>query len=193
VKSSPNTPSPFALGGSADLILVSYGGSADTTVGVFDGQLAPIAGSPLTAPTTGAIAKFASSKALNRIAVASLTQVVLYNAATLQQVGSTATYTSTNIAGLTFDEDRGQLVIATTAGAVTTRAASDFTEKVALVTRGSTNTHAPVVDATRGRIYLVDGGVPKNHLVVLDATTLDHVAGSPIELSTLGTADVAAY
>lgn len=192
-KSSPNTPSPHALGGSPDLVLASYGGSDDKTVGVFDGQLQPIAGSPLSSPAAHPIAFFAASKALNRIAIASLTEVLIYNAATLQQVGATATYSSTNIAGMAFDEDRGQLVITTTQGAVTTRAASDFAEKVAPVNRGGVGTRAPVVDATRSRIYLVDGDVPKNHLVVLDATTLDHVAGSPIELSTVGTADVAAF
>jgi hypothetical protein len=190
--SSPNTPSIFKVGGGDGIVLASYGGSADKTVGVFDRQLDAVTGSPVTAPTTGSISLFAASQALNRFAVASYTQVVLYDATTLTQVGATATYPGTNVAGLAFDADRAQLIISTTGGAITTRAASDFSEKVALTVRGAVGTHRPVLDATRGRVYLVESTVPVSHLIVLDAATLVPVAGSPVTLPDSGE-DVASY
>lgn len=191
-KSSPNAPSIFRVGGSDGLILASYGGSTDKTVGVYGTNLDALTGSPVTSPTTSAVSLFAANKALHRVAIASLTQVAMYDTATMAEVGTMATYNSVNIAGMVFDEARGQLLISFTNGGLTSRAVTDFAQKVPVANSGSgVNATRPFVDATRDRIYMVDRGIPKAHLFVLDATTLAPI-GPSIELP--GSAqDVAAF
>jgi len=109
--------------------------------------------------------------------------VQLFDATTLAKIGATAVYSS-NVGGLAFDEGGAHLII-TTGPKVTSRSVLDFSETVAPVARHSELLATPIVDTTRGRIYLGGGFLAK--LIVLDATTLEHVIGSPVSLPKAGT------
>lgn len=182
-KSSPNTPSIFKVGGTDGLILASYGGTIDKTVGVYGPNLDALTGSPVTSPTTHAVTLFAANKGLKRFAIASAAQAVLYDTDTMTQVGTMADFgSSEQINGMAFDEKHAQLILVFNSGKVTSRSISDFSVKVPIVALGAgPGVIRPFVDLTRDRVYVADSSAIPNHLYVLDSATLALI-GTPVVL-----------
>jgi len=193
-KTSPNLPQPSAIGGTTGVVLVTLGsGSAATTIAVLKSDLVPVTGSPITGAIGGAD-KLIASTTLGRIAIANAKSAELYEFPSLARIGAPVSYSdsASPIRGMAFDEERGSIVITFSDGSVTSRAVSDFSELVAKVNRGGSGSTVPIVDPTRDRIYFADRDIPTSGLIVLDATTLDHVAGSPIAIPD-GGRDLAAF
>lgn len=145
----------------------------DKVVHQLDAQLTEI-GTPITnimAPVT-----MSSSTVLNRIVLADLHCVDLYDLSTHTHVGSRRCFTDF-VNGVAFDNEK--LVIVLNGGMVTAISVDNATsEVIPPVMRAGTHFRKAVFDPTRNRIICSDD----SNLVVLDAATLQHVSGSPVAL-----------
>jgi len=172
-------PDPLIVGGSNTRIVVTYGTNG-TSAAVLDANLAPVAGSPLTVPGSSGGQLVAVDDDDGRVAVSGGKTVNVFNRATL--AGAGAHTFSANVIGLVFDPAHARLVVVLVDGHVAAMSTTDGAIVVAesLEVAATSNGSTPILDAPRGRIYLLTAN--ESQLAVLDAATLHQIAGSPVSL-----------
>lgn len=167
---SPTADLPLPQVFDDGLMLVLVG----KTTHVLDAQLTEV-GAGIVSSTSPHV--FAVSKGLGRLAIADNNSVRLYDLTTRNAVGAVLTFTPT-VFGLVFDSQK--LVITLSDSTITAYSVDGAgTQLIAPVPRGGTSM---VYDVSRDRIVLLKSG----NIEVLDAPTLQNVAGSPVTLPTGG-------
>lgn len=150
------------------------------SVAAFDVDLQPVAGSPTAASTAGNIEQIAASDAAGYFAVSAGSEVEVFARDTLASVKRRTL--PAKVSSMVFDPVRDRLIVATEDGFVGALHLPDLVDDGERAQRANTAITHLAFDPSRGKFY----GIASSALLVLDAASLAHVAGSPVTLPTPG-------